>query len=170
MPYGNYLLARDITQEQRDLERRQREAEEQNRRAGLGASLGKFLGGYGLPALMAMTGVGAPFAPLVAGLGSYGGSKLGELAGGGYYDEDFDGGKFLSPQREALSDEYQDYAKSAHQAQLLGAGMDAAMIGFGGQEGLIDWAKDLPADSFWGRAQRRGNQSLWDFITGGMGR
>lgn len=163
MPYSNFLLARDVERERRELERKQREAEEQNRRAGLGSSVGKLLGGYALPALFAATGVGAPLA-VVAGLGSYGGSKLGELFGGGYAEGDFGTGKFLTPQREELGESYGDYRRSAHQAQALGAAVDAGLMALGGSEGMIDWAKDLPEESFWGKAQRRGSQSLWDFF------
>lgn len=163
MAYGRFLLARDVAKEQEDIRERQREAEQQNRRAGIGSALGKFMGGMGLPALLAATGVGAPLA-VVAGLGSFAGSKLGEAAGGGYYDESFEGGKFLTPQRTDLTQGFQDYAKSAHQAQNLGAVMDAAMMGFGGAEGLRDWAGDFDRGSFFGKMQERGDQSLWDYI------
>ncbi len=173
------LLASEYAAEEQDLQRQQQDfleaqakaqskAEKRAQSKSLWSSLGGTLGGLGLPALLAGTvlsgGIAGP--ALLAALGAYGGSKLGQGAHAAQGSAKFglkgmtgrerkvaiadmpkSTGKFMSgkratfeSQKEAERDalkEYQDAAnRLLHEGQITGALTSGATAGFGALEAL----------------------------------
>lgn len=167
----DYRLFRDVLQSQHRLEDDLRQKERQNRRAGLGSTIGS----TGLSLLAAA--LAAPTGPLgmaaAAGAGSRIGSELGEQAAGGYAKGNIDLGKFHRRTTRDLNRDWRelrgtlnttqwtDSLSAAVQAYLMGGGQfkfgnDAAKVSTGLQEigdhgygpYLREMAFPTPADEF----------------------
>lgn len=128
--WADYLLARDTTAEQRELEKQAESAQRQQQRAGRGQAIGKLLGGYGLPILAGVLSGGALTAPmlaLTAGGGSFLGQSLGRGAAGGLPETDYRGGKFYQDKRSTMTRDAKEYNKDVKTAQVMGSFQDAIM-------------------------------------------
>jgi hypothetical protein len=126
--FYDFLLNTNMLGEQRGMEQSLDDYNEKAEKAQNRSKLWSTIGKFGLPTLLALTGVGAPAAlALAAGGGSLLGSKLGERSAGMPDAKDAVGsGKFFNPDRTKIKKQASQDQKDFHTGQYVNAATDAA--------------------------------------------